>query len=128
MASPNINIKNKSSVIQPVQSVPNNETPKQSLVSAQTWLENYYRQFPLGGGWQVRNISVKNKNVRVDIVVPYGREPGAKYVGTIGCPNKHENVWNILKDGEYITLNAESPSGKELNSAVCFEKYEGGPS
>src|SRR3954463_14808815 len=83
---------------------------------AATWLIDYYKRDPIGGGWEVRNVSVREgKEVTVALSVP-SSEPYSKMpfeqrsrVFQVAVPGPKEEVWNILPTGDKIGVDVSAP-------------------
>ncbi len=86
--------------------------PSQESVN---WVDNYYRDYPIGGGWDLRQVYVDGNKIVVKFRLPDNQAQGImangsrqqfKMVGSIACPSKLEAIWSMLSSRQDIEIEA----------------------
>lgn len=96
-----------------------NSSPEkqQKRQAAASWLEQHYRNFPIGGGWRVSNIGIGTTGVEYTIEIPDSSAEGIsqrnyadqKRIFETFFPSEREPVWGILPSGDRLTIHVSSP-------------------
>ncbi len=104
------------------------EQAKQDQLSAAAeWLMLRHERIPMAGGWSVTSVKPNANGVEVHLTVPEPqaatilRKPPVSRVAALrpGCPHPEEAIWTMLPSGMFISVAAQSATGKPLANAVC---------
>lgn len=107
----------------------NKPVDPQKTSRAVDWLENYYSELPLGGGWRVEQIYAEDHYLIVSIRIPDRSASGiVEYdierqwrILSVSCPNEYEDIWNIIDTNHIIEVQFSSPGMGEFSHFDCRE-------
>lgn len=92
-----------------------------------TWLENYYKKYPIGGKWYVDKIKSDKNHLIVSVIIP-NKNAGTimdmsfeqqNRILLIGCPNKHEKIYNMMDDNHILKIEYIAQGAGVFSDIYC---------
>lgn len=107
--------------------------PKISPVKTQqavSWLKNYYKDYPIGGGWAVVDITANKNNIIISVIIPNSQAAGIiksdfktqkRVLSSSICPNQYEDIWSILDENHVLVAEVTAIGAGVFSDVYCKE-------
>lgn len=86
-------------------------------VKAIDWLDKFYAEYPIGGGWKYEGavVAEDSRNVIANVSVEY--QPKSDDFAKTVCPDSPAEIWKILAQDQDVFINISSD--KTPRGAYC---------
>jgi hypothetical protein len=95
------------------------------LNTVRTMLDKYYREHPVGDGWNLR-VTQKDSHVYIVATIPFKQATAIRNsspykklkLAKALCPGESEEIWELINPGEYIHVQFENKGESGDEGAV----------
>lgn len=104
------------------------EIAPEKTQQAVSWLQNYYKETPIGGGWAVDDITASQNKITISVTIPNSQAAGImnsdiktqqSILFSSICPNQYEGIWTILDKNHALVAEVTAQGAGVFSDVYC---------